>query len=529
MYHLLNGMRWRETNNQTSFCSHFFRKSSHGSCDASTMAEKDDFVNSWGCDLVTEPLRSSTRGLSSDATVSSFEALVASSTKGIFKFHSLHGSGSVANQVAIDLATRGDVSACLVAMGSYVAGNGSSIQQLSSSTYTAKQSLSIVASPFDENMSDSCKQQTIALPYHIPHPLLSKSAIQSLERRCLIELERAILIGMLSGKVYRAFLFEPVLSGCGGELSMSFLKSLGTIFLKYNIIVIVDEIMTGGRTGPGMLMTPGFPHEFISCVKYVTMGKIFGAGIVLSKISKRPQSVGHFRGTSTTISPCSAYLKWKAIQERINNGVIASRRSVVLKLYGLDGSPNSHWGKGCLIFMEYARHQVQMGLKCRLLPKLEDIKCEKLQVTKTIYNRERVCSLLMDSANAWIDSRRVLYEESKSPFVVALVDFMLSREFSATIDSRGYFEINPPVFLEFAGNDSVRKMEQQKRALKRAKNHCYQKTSYEKKEIRIIHSALDEICKEAAGHCFRSCRIGSRTKRLAGYRFFPVSLSGDDG
>lgn len=494
--------------------------------DLRTMAERDDFVNQWGCNLVSDYSGTAARGPALNVTESSLQALVSSSCQGMFKYHSLHGSGSAANHCAMDLATKGEVSSCLVAMGSYVAGNGSSLQLLSSSTYTAKQSLATVASPYDESVSLSCKKQTVPFPYHVPHDRLSPSHLKDFEKKCLKELERAILMGVLSGKMFRCLMFEPILSGCGGELSRSFLRDLGLLLERYGIVVIVDEILTAGRVGPSMLMSTGFPQEIINCIKYVTMGKIIGNGMVLSKACKKPQEATFYRGTSTMISPATAYGKWKTIQGRINDGYIDARREEVLKLYGLSRSPNEHWGRGCLIFMQYARYQVNQGLKSRLLPKLENVRCNKLQVKRTPFSRERVCKMLQDAAEEWISARNEQYENKYSPFLVRLVDFMLSRELESNLVYRGYFEVVPGVFLEYIGEHQVCKMEEKRKDFKRAKHTLAApcKRDYQKKAKSIIHSALNEISEGACQDSFVSCRIGSsRRHRLAGYRFFPTS------
>ena len=79
------------------------------------------------------------------------------------------------------------------------------------------------------------------------------------------------------------------------------------------------------------------------------------------------------------------------------------------------------------------------------------------------------------------------------------------------------------MFLEYVGEENVRKMEQRRRDIKRARHERRAYNGhYQKKPKNIVHSALEEISKIAVKHSFTYSRIGGRHKRLSGYRFYPT-------
>lgn len=483
------------------------------------MAEKDDLMNNWGCELISVHT-SSRQDSFSAVSLGALEGAVKRSMLEKFKFHSLHACGSSANHCAVDLATNGDISRCLVAIGSYAAGNGGTLEYLSTSKYSKCKGLSIIKSPYDESVSDKCKAQTVILPYHVANDRLSEENLAKFENKCIQDLERTLLLGILSGKMYKALLLELLLSGCGGELSESFLSQLGKVLYHYGVTVVVDEILTGGRVGPGMAMTISTPPDFQVAVSYITFGKCIGVGMVLEKSSSKPLARDSFRVTSTNIPYGKAYSKWKAIQNRLDCGMIDIRRQQATELYHLKESET--WGTGCLLFMGLARTGVTTGLPCRLLPKLENVCMHKMTATKSIYTRQSVCDLLMSAANEWLDYRKKMYKEKYSPFLLSLVEFIMSLDLFKNVNNRGFLEVVPDDFLKFLGGDDEVKMKDQEwRALKRLKNSNLGKTATLKKEPKnIVMSSLKEIARTAVEGSFVHTRIGSRKKRLTGYRIF---------
>jgi hypothetical protein len=93
-----------------------------------------------------------------------------------------------------------------------------------------------------------------------------------------------------------------MLAGNGAILSGKFLHALGIVADIFELLFVVDEIMTAGRL-TSMLFTLQTPHIFLKKVGYVTMGKWPGVGIVLEQPSviKEDQVTGVYWGTSTFI------------------------------------------------------------------------------------------------------------------------------------------------------------------------------------------------------------------------------------
>ena len=127
----------------------------------------DDMVNNWGVNLIMDDPKFHKY----NATRNDLDAEIKRSVPG-YQLESLVHSGSSANTRAITFAAAGDVSKCLIAMGSYVAGDRSNLQALSSSRFDTHQNISEVVGPREAPLN--CQQQTVAFPYFIPHgPVLN--------------------------------------------------------------------------------------------------------------------------------------------------------------------------------------------------------------------------------------------------------------------------------------------------------------------------------------------------------------------
>lgn len=389
----------------------------------------DDMTNDWGCTLIQEK-KSFWR---STKTTIDLDTEVRKSIPG-FKLSSLVHSGSCANMKAIDAATNGMQSHCLVAMGSYVVGDGGPLQALSSTSFDCTKSLCTVVSPskmYHEGRATFLKQ-IVALPYFVSHDRIDKEELRMLEGQCLLALKKKLWAARLRKEPYRALLMEPILSGNGGELSSDFLIGLSSLLDSFSVCVVLDEIMTGGRVGPKMTMYEELPKPFKESVSYITMGKIFGYGVVLVRKPQRPQSINGaaIRGESTKLDAGEACLKWRAIQEKINEGAIPERRRQVLKIMGWKEDSDQHWGKGCLIFSSKSRPSVLKNLKCRLLPMLEvNLKIQTLTLKDNDYSRIAVCDLLSSSAKEWMkESIKCEYEESSTPFLGSVAEYIAREE-----------------------------------------------------------------------------------------------------
>ena len=371
-------------------------------------------VNAWGCNFVFTSGRHPT-------SFNGFDKHIRQTVPG-FCLVKLTGSGTEANQKAIDSATGKDMSALLIGMGSYVGGD-EDLQPYSTSQYSYNKQISLPKQPSD--CFERCCNQTIALPYHAP--VLSAAAaktLKELEGKCLNALHRKLLVGSMTMKPYKALLLEYILGGNGGELSECFLIRLAKMLKAFNVVVIADEILTAGRVGPSILMTTTMPQAFLSCVEFITAGKVTDCGIVFKKVSRKPQQVEErLRGHSTQLEPSEAAKRWVHVQKRIDSGFITERRQRVLKEMSVLKKPDHEWGRGCLIFTSYARPSVQQGLKNRLLPMLEKTKIEKGPCKKTSWTRTKLNTILHDRALSWItamnDSAGVA-----SPFGCALIAYI---------------------------------------------------------------------------------------------------------
>lgn len=198
--------------------------------------------NNWGCDLVAPEIKAAR------ASQCQFDNRIRADVPG-FQFMACLSAGTFANEVAILDACDYDLTSCLIAQGSYVGGN-ERLQELSTSAYEVTSSLAFPL--YSVNASPRCIRQSAVLPYWI-----SKAAEYSLsdreehEDKCLRHLHYVLLDAKARGKPFRAILVEYVLSGNGGELSTRFLVKLGRLLNAFDIIVIADEVLTGGRVGPG--------------------------------------------------------------------------------------------------------------------------------------------------------------------------------------------------------------------------------------------------------------------------------------
>jgi hypothetical protein len=186
--------------------------------------------------------------------------------------------GSDANMYAIISASDGDTSRCLVAAGSYIAGDDGLLQCWSTNTFSLKEGVSTVSTP-EEVRNPFTRRQTVALPYSI-QGVLSAKRQKEYENACFKELHVRCLLAKMKSTFYKCIMLELMLAGNGASLSDRALKMLGRIAECHNLCIVVDEIMTAGHTG-NMLMLHGKPKEFTKHVTHVTLGKWIHSGLVL--------------------------------------------------------------------------------------------------------------------------------------------------------------------------------------------------------------------------------------------------------
>jgi hypothetical protein len=227
---------------------------------------------------------------------------------------------------------------------------------------------------------------------------------EELETLCLREIHIRIILSLIKGPPIKAIIMELMLAGSGATLSHKFLIALSFICGTFEIYLVVDEVMTAGRNNT-MLMTRGTPQEFINRVAYVTMGKWPGVGMVLEQpsITLDYRGSDDYRGTSTFISIQQTYNIVKAVTEKIC--FAEERRLQFLAKHNLD--PHECWGIGTIIFSPMHRVESKQGLKCRMLPLLEDIRFRPFQrIHDANISKEIIGKVINQTVKQWIAHSR---------------------------------------------------------------------------------------------------------------------------
>lgn len=386
---------------------------------------EDNMANNWGTHYVGSVTVGSTSssGGCRDVSYQKFDTLVRTTIPG-YRLHAVLDSGTTANERALGIATDFNTQRCLIAMGSYVGGVGA-MEDLSSTKSLSNYWFSMVQRP--EDTSDLAQELTVAFPYHIPTKDMDQTALALLEERCLVALETKILCSKIDGQPYKAILLEYILSGSGGILSKDFLMKLGLLLKRFDMVAIVDEIMTGGRVGPTMVMTTGMPKEFTQCAEFLTMGKVFGCGLLLIADSSK-RGLGQ-RGTSTKLSAGFAYNRFAIIAAQLSASILEKKRAMVFEQCGLEDTPFNEivWGVGLLLFCMHARSQIMNCLKCRLLPTIECYKGLKMKrgFKPTPWTRSEMSAYLWKTCERWLQHADGLYDRKcVSPFKVAIARYI---------------------------------------------------------------------------------------------------------
>ena len=370
----------------------------------------DDLANDWGCNYCYPEERRGT----SPCDVTEFRQAISSPTQGKFVLLKLMGCGSDANLWAISDATCFNTHACLFAAGSYISGNGGALQPFSSCKFSVQNFLSEIAAP-NEIHHDVARANTCGLPYHLPG-VLDDEALKSYEDECFFALHISLVQAKMAGKPYEALLLELCLAGNGGTLRDRALLILSDLAVLHGFRIIVDEIMTGGRSGKSMLLLQTKPVSFQDVVSHVTVGKWVSMGIVLvcpDFAENRHKKFGDpiSRGASTELNCRSALSHWKYVSEHMHD--IPKRRAVVLKQLKID--EDNAWGTGLLIFAPVRRTDSKQGLKCRFLPLLhvntpvDKIRCVKIAAMEmketvnstTMEMKEMVNSTMVQCCLQW--------------------------------------------------------------------------------------------------------------------------------
>jgi Aminotransferase class-III len=386
----------------------------------------DDLANHWGCCLVntshynTRNVGANTIG---ERALSEFKAVVSSYFYRKYYLARVMTCGSDANLYSIADLTQGDTGRCLVAAGCYLAGDDGPLQSWSTSTFSVKDDFPEVITHPDKVKNMFTKTHTIGLPYHM-EGVLSTHDLITYENMCFLELHNRCILANINGTPFIAILLELILASNGAILSHRALVLLGELAAKHNFYFIVDEIMTGGRTG-SMLMMENTPIEFSTRVTHVTMGKWLQVGIVLETAiyhDAKQTKMDHTskRGTSTIMNCTEVITIWNTVADNLNN--TKHRREQVLKKLKLCNE--DVWGKGLLIFANIRRQGAATGGKFRYLPMLTNTPIDSVRImrnciSKQIHNQNTVMNIKL-----WLTQKTVCNNDNTASYRKMIIFFM---------------------------------------------------------------------------------------------------------
>ena len=377
----------------------------------------DDLANSWGITLCVKPRTNRNPNAIVPGDNVDFQRLkqeVRATFGDAFHLVKIATCGSDANLFACVESTGGDLSRTIVACGSYVAGTDFGLQNWSTSDFETQYGPAVINQP--QLVTDQfARTHTVALPYHIPGVMKTED-VEELEDRCLHELHIRCLSARLNNAPVKTLLMELLLAGNGATLSDRALERIASLARMHDFSVTLDEIFTGGRSGT-MLMVEQKPHSFRSAVRFVTMGKWIGAGLVLAtkqqylQISANQMRVESGpRGTSTKIDCYYPLLVWKVIRDKLI--LTQGRRETVLRKLNIPVGED--WGCGVMIYCSKARTDSGQGLKNRFLPMLENVQVDSFRVVnkKEEWSKEQVNSVVVQGVLAWADNRQSIIDDN---------------------------------------------------------------------------------------------------------------------
>ena len=399
----------------------------------------DDLANNWGVNLglpdkyrrsyksPSLPMRSI--AASDRRCANELSSLVKAETDQ-FVFERVSICGSQANSWAIDDATNQAASLCLFAAGSYVSGDASALQSYSTAEFVMGSDLVFITPP-KEISNLQARENTVPLPYHIPGVMCPKQLMEY-EDECLQAVHIRLCWAKMRRQPYKALLLELMLAGNGAILSNRALVAIGKLAVHHGLRIIVDEIMTGGRTG-GMIYLLTKPKSFQVQVTHITLGKWCQMGIILlSKewMEMRKTLYPVFkRGSSTLLCTDEASNQWRCVKSCLAE--IPAKRGKVLKKFGL--KEEDVWGQGLIMFAP-CRRETMYGLKCRFLPLIHsNTPLDKFKYTllRSKDFRLEVNRVVVDGVREWIKEEpqpkadNLSWPEEKKLDAERLIDFVL--------------------------------------------------------------------------------------------------------
>ena len=383
----------------------------------------DDMANGWGTTLVhLRKTRGKKRGgggseiMHDEFDFTNFNDTIRKDTYGRFFLCKATPNGSDANLYAVTAITGGNNDGLLIAAGSYVAGDYGPLHAMSTAKFSISDGPSFIQKPVEVE-SDFTRNRIAGLPYHIPKAIVNeydRANLRRLEDGCFLDLHHRLLTRRMKGQPITCLLLELVLANNGAELSNRALTILGKLAAHHSFKVVVDEIMTGGRTGI-MLYLSTKPKIFYESVAYVTLGKWPKMGLVLSSRHQHSLDMDRLqrmsrRGQSTSIECDNAEALWKIVMEELP--YTDTRRAAALRK--LDVKEEDAWGPGILIFAPVKRLSPGTGTLARFLPMLEDTPFDSIRVQRknVPWDMHSVNKTIMEQCQSWLEKEHwTTYED----------------------------------------------------------------------------------------------------------------------
>ena len=263
------------------------------------------------------------------------------------------------------------LSKCIIPCGSYVSGDRSVLQGFSTSHYDYS-GYALISPPCHNHISDNGHQVALPFPYYIPG-CENEFDLEDMENQCFHSLKVYFFISLMNGIKINALLLEIILACNGATMSNRYFTKLGKFCTKFDVSVILDEILTSGRTGGTMLMWHDLPTGLQDAVAFITVAKWTETGIMLQNprhpFIKAHKKIMHklpMRGFSTAMDK-QRLLLYLSVGYYLQ-GDISVRKQEVLQQ--MDILEEETWGKGLLLFCLRRRGELRFGLHTRFLPTL---------------------------------------------------------------------------------------------------------------------------------------------------------------
>ena len=370
-------------------------------------------ANAWGTNLVPLPKKRGKKRssghfetLHDEFDFTNLKDTIKKDTDSKFYLSKATPNGSDANLYACTTVTEGNNEGLLIAAGSYVAGDYGAFHAMSTAKFSLRDGPSYIQTPVEVE-SVFTRKHTVGLPYHIPKTIRTEKDRVELERyedSFFVDFHHRLLTQKMKGKQITCLLLELSLANNGAELSDRCLTKLGQLASHHGFRIVVDEIMTSGRTGT-ILYILQKPKVFYEAVAYVTIGKWPKMGLVLATNKQHQINLVRLsrmdrRGQSTSIDCSEAEQFWKVAMEELPN--TENRRASALKK--LNVKEEEAWGSGIHIFAPVKRLSPGAATWARFLPMLDDTPFDSIRVQRknVAWDMDTVNKGIMDQCSSWL-------------------------------------------------------------------------------------------------------------------------------